>query len=273
MSGVLILGASGHLGSALRERSREGVEITAAYATHPLVGGVCLQFEQTNSLPKADVAIGCFPLARLLEGHTEAKIDEAVRAYVGRCGDAHIVQLSTDAVFSGVTGRYGEDDAVDPASKYGRAQALVDAALLRYASKCLIVRTSFIFGWAGGRFDKRLAPFALRYKMPIEQKWANNVYRTPTEVNFLAEGIWRAIERGMTGILNIAGPRRCIYDFFADALGEIGKFEMPRPFEDTDASTARDTSLRTARMEIDLGLNVGEVWKWYHQSMRRRRDA
>ena len=273
MSRALILGGSGHPGHALRDRSREGVEVIAAYRSRPIPGGIAFQFENAGALPDADVVIGSFPMARRLEGASETQIEEAVRAYVGRCGRARIVQLSTDAVFSGATGLYGERNPVDPTTPYGRAQAAVDAALLKYAANCLIVRTSFIFGWAGGHFDKRLAPFARGEKKPSEHRWAGNIFRAPTEVNFLAEAIWRAVERGTEGILNVAGPRVSIHDFFVGALEELGTFEMPPAHEETDVGVARDTSLHTARMQAELDLDSREVWEWYRNFMRRRPAA
>lgn len=271
MSQVLILGGSGHLGSALRQSARSGTDVIAAFASNTIAGGVPFRFEASEALPDANVVIGTFPLARCLEQCSEAKIDEAVDAYVDHCRGARIVQMSTDAVFSGARGGYGEADAVDPTTAYGRAQAAVDTALLKYAQNCLIVRTSFIFGWSAGRFDKRLAPFAHGDKEPVAQKWANNIYRAPTEVNFLAEAIWRAIQGGTAGILNIVGPRLSIYDFFCKALDEVGQFEMPPQFEETDTSIAQDTSLSAARLEAELSMSEGEVWEWYQRIMRRRR--
>ncbi len=216
------------------------------------------------------MAIGSFPLARQLEGRLETEIDEAVRVYIDRCRGARIVQLSTDAVFSGTKGCYDENDPVDPTTAYGRAQAGVDAALLKHAPDCLIVRTSFIFGWAGKRFDKRLSPLVRDGMASLSKKWPANIYRGPTEVNFLAEGIWRAVERGSTGILNIAGPRLSIYDFFVKALLELGPYEIPAPYEEMNDSVARDTSLHAARMEGELDLKAKEVWEWYRLILQRR---
>lgn len=270
MRHVLILGGSGHLGAALRERARVGTQITATHTSRPFCGSLLFRLEDAEPLPKAAIAIGSFPLARQLEGRSETEIDDAVRDYIDRCKGARIVQLSTDAVFSGTDGLYDESDQVNPTTAYGRAQAGVDAALLKYAPDCLIVRTSFIFGWAGKRFDKRLSQLvqddaALHMKM-----WPSNIYRGPTEVNFLAEGIWRAIERGTTGILNIAGPRFSIYDFFVKALREFGSYDMPAPHDEMNDGVARDTSLHTARMERELDLKAKEVWEWYRLILQRR---
>lgn len=273
MKRALILGGSGHLGSALCAHARPGTDVTSTYHSNRSRAAIPFVLESQDILPEADLVIGAFPLARQLQDRSSAEIAEVVHAYVARCGGGQIVQLSTDAVFSGRVGGYNEAQPTDPTTTYGRAQAAVDEALLACAPNCLIVRTSFIFGWAGDRFDKRLAPFANGEKVPRAQTWTKNVHRAPTEVNFLAEAIWRAAERGVCGVLNIAGTPRSIYDFFAEALGVIGAFEMPPPSTVADPSIAADTTLLTVRMEAEIGLVSEEVWEWYRRFVPRRQNV
>jgi dTDP-4-dehydrorhamnose reductase len=263
MSGVLILGGSGHLGAALRTRLPGRI----AFSHHrmPSEGSIAFDFGGSGPLPAADVVIGSFPLARQLEGASRSAVVDAVCRYVDRCAGARLVQLSTDAVFSGEHGERSEGDMPDPRTPYGRAQAEVDAALQERAPEALIVRTSFIFGWAGGRLDKRLAPLAADPSRVIEQAWPADVFRSPTEVNFLAQGIARAIACGSTGILNIAGPRMSIAAFFARALEPFGPIQLPQPRLEANPDVARDTSLSSSRMAEVLGLDPMEVWTWYQR--------
>ena len=263
MMTVLILGGSGHLGAALQSRARADTRVVSTYSSIPVSDAIPFTFEGEEPLPRADVAIGSFPLAKRLEGRSEAEVKWAVRRYVERCKCPRLVQLSTDAVFSGQQGLRSEADPTDPLTPYGISQARVDAALLEFAPKSLVVRTSFIFGWAGGRLDKRLAPLVSGQKTPSKQKWASNVYRAPTEVNFLAEAIWRAVHRDLGGTLHVAGPRTSIFDFFRRALEPLGNHELPPFCEETDDDVARDTSLSSATMERELGMKSGEVWKWH----------
>jgi dTDP-4-dehydrorhamnose reductase len=234
-----------------------------SHHANPAADSLPFEFLGEEPLPPARVVIGAFPLARQLQGASDAQIGDAVARYVRRCGEAQIVQLSTDAVYSGARGERGEEHAPDPRTPYGRAQAAVDAALAKQAPRSLIVRTSFIFGWAGGRLDKRLAPFADQLAQAEAQSWPVNIFRSPTEVNFLAAGICAAVDRGVVGILNIAGPRMSIADFFGAALAPFGSFRRPPPFVETDPAVARDTSLCAERMKVLLGLSPDGGWEWY----------
>jgi dTDP-4-dehydrorhamnose reductase len=71
------------------------------------------------------------------------------------------VHYSTDYVFDG-TGQafYTEDDLPNPQSVYGRSKLEGDQALLRAAGKCLIFRTSWVFGAHGHNFAKTMLRLA-----------------------------------------------------------------------------------------------------------------
>lgn len=272
MTRVLILGGSGHLGTALRDAAPAG---TSVWFTSRAGGDGALPFalDRPGPLPEADLVIGSFPLARQLQGGTDADVQDAVRRYLDRLGGARLVQLSTDAVYSGRAGGRGEQDPPDPTTPYGIAQARVDAALLALAPGCLIVRTSFIFGLAGGRLDKRLAPLLAGDKAIAAHRWPGNIFRSPTEVGFLAAAIWAAAARGVEGPLNLCGPRLSIHDFFGRALAAFGAVELPAPTVETGPAVARDTSLSTARMAATLDLHEGDVWTWYRRKVRDARAA
>lgn len=265
MMDVLILGGTGHLGTALRARLPD-----AGFAHHakPVAGSLPFDLGDATPLPAARVIVGAFPLARQLQHTPEAEAAGVLARYIERCGDAKIVQLSTDAVYSGAEGLRREEHAPDPATPYGRAQAQVDAVLAARAPTSLVIRTSFIFGRAGGRWDKRLAAFADAPAKAESQAWPGDVFRSPTEVNFLAEGVSRAIERGVTGVLNIAGPRISIASFFGTALAPLGADRLPPPVMETDPAVARDTSLCVDRMKAVLGLSSEAVWEWYLRYFR-----
>jgi len=199
----------------------------------------------------------------LLQDSSPAERAESVARYIASLRGARLVQLSTDAVFSGRQGGRAEADAPDPLTPYGRAQAQVDELILASAPDSLIVRTSFIFGWAGGRLDKRLAPLVEEPERLSHQVWPHDVYRSPTEVNFLAEGIARAVEQRLAGLLHVAGPRMSIAEFFASALAPLGFTQLPAPKSEENPAVARDTSMVSTRMHGALGLDDTENWSWY----------
>lgn len=77
--------------------------------------------------------------------------EEAVRC------DALVVHYSTDYVFDGrKVGPYDEADFPDPLSVYGRSKLAGEQSLLSSRARCLIFRTSWVFGAHGGNFVKTI---------------------------------------------------------------------------------------------------------------------
>jgi dTDP-4-dehydrorhamnose reductase len=61
---------------------------------------------------------------------------------------AHLVHLSTEYVFDGLAGPYGEDDRPNPISVYGRTKLDSEAAVLEHCRNAAIARTTVLYGHA-----------------------------------------------------------------------------------------------------------------------------
>ena len=59
---------------------------------------------------------------------------------------ARLVHVSSDAVFSGLAGRYDETCSPDPATPYGAAKAAAETAVKGLDPAAVIARTSLIIG-------------------------------------------------------------------------------------------------------------------------------
>lgn len=74
---------------------------------------------------------------------------------------AVVVHYSTDYVFDGTkAGAYGEADAPNPQSVYGKSKLQGEQALQQSGADCLIFRTSWVFGAHGGNFAKTMLRLA-----------------------------------------------------------------------------------------------------------------
>jgi dTDP-4-dehydrorhamnose reductase len=265
MARILILGGSGLLGRALQRRKRAGDEVSFTHHRNTLAGSLAFDLRSTFKMPEGnwDVVICSMPVAKIL---IEAdKPRERARDLFDSFGAARPVLLSTDAVFSGRHGNYREDSPTDPITDYGRAQATLDEAFLVQCPAGLVVRTSFLFGGRAPHFDKRLGPLLDGAVSSAEQRWPENIFRSPTEVDFCAEAIWRCIEHGRHGIINVCGERMSIRQFFATALSVRGTFTLPPPYVETRSDVAVDTSLDPRMMEAQLGVSRAMGWAWYRQ--------
>jgi dTDP-4-dehydrorhamnose reductase len=267
MAKVLILGGSGLLGRALQRRRRSGHELSATHCRNPMEHSRAFDLRASMALPagRFDVVICSLPLAKILM-ETKTDLAQAARPLCASFGMAKPILLSTDAVFSGREGHYSESAKPDPVTDYGRAQAGLDGIFLGACPAGLIVRTSFLFGGRAPHFDKRLGPLLNRSIRSVDQRWPSNIFRSPTEVDFCADAIWRCVESDQHGIMNICGERMSIRDFFAKALLARGPFELPPPYYESRDDVAVDTSLDPRAMESKLGIDHRAGWDWYFQN-------
>lgn len=261
---ALVIGGSGLLGRALQRRARPADSLRVTHHRHQLEASHGFDIRASFQVPAEDhdVVICSLPLAKILieTGDERARLEQTLCKSLRH---VRSVLLSTDAVFSGREGNYREDAAPDPVTEYGRGQAALDARFLDVCPRGLVVRTSFLFGGRAPHFDKRLGPLLTGGVPSAEQRWPGNIFRSPTEVDFCAEAIWRCIEAGKTGVINICGERMSIHGFFAAALPARGDFALPPPVVETRADVAVDTSLDPGLMESELGIDRTTGWAWF----------
>lgn len=137
-----------------------------------------------------------------------------------------LVYLSTDYVYRGDRGRYIETDDVAPSNLYAWTKLAGEAAV-RTVPNHLIIRTSF----GGDKFP---------YPVAFSDKWSSKEY-----VDVIAPDILEAARSPLTGIVNIGGPRRTIYEYAV--LRNRGVKRIKR--EDSVFESPADTSLDLTRWE------------------------
>lgn len=96
---------------------------------------------------KPDVVVNCIGVIKQLDDEVDKGTLIAVNALfpqrlyqVCRAAGARLLQISTDCVFSGARGNYGEDDPPDPVDAYGRTKLLGEID----RPGALTIRTSLI---------------------------------------------------------------------------------------------------------------------------------
>jgi dTDP-4-dehydrorhamnose reductase len=148
MSTVLILGASGMLGSAaLKEFSNFQGELIATTRTGAsLVAGLNVKFLKfdaaTDNLDGAfsmpiDYVINCIGIIKPYINHSDTKQTETafeingafpnrLQAWATERG-AKVIQIATDCVFCGSKGNYLETDEHDALDVYGKSKSMGEA--------------------------------------------------------------------------------------------------------------------------------------------------
>ncbi len=205
---VLITGAGGQLGVALREQFPDATALTRA------------EWDVTQPAPILE--------APTLVLHTAAwtnvdgaEDDPQGAAAVNVGGTANAAALgaplmvfSTDYVFDGRKREpYVESDAPNPISAYGRTKLHGEAAA---GERAWIVRSSGLFGWTSRNFVRTM----LRLASERDEVAVVDDQRTaPTYVGHLAAAV-PEIVRMSFGVYHVAAEGDCTWAEFAEAIFE-----------------------------------------------------
>ena len=213
---ILVTGANGQLGTALREASRgssdrwiftdvtqfPGVETVSLDITDPTALQIVCDSEQVDVLVNCaaytavDKAEDDHAMADLLNRQAAANL-----AAVAMSRDATLIHISTDYVFRGDKSfPYGEEDAPDPTGVYGSTKLAGERAVIASGCKYLIFRTAWLYSPWGKNFVRTM--LQLLATRPLLSVVCDQV-GTPTYAPDLAALIVSVISRRMldrTGI-------------------------------------------------------------------------
>ncbi|MGE5141016.1 MAG: SDR family oxidoreductase [Rudaea sp.] len=273
---ALITGGSGYLGSALLAllaRRHPGWEIHTTFHSHPPQAPAprahSLDLRDLSSAEQAILAVR----PRLIV-HTAAQMtgspddlrrvnvsgSEAV-ARAAAALDARLIHLSTDLVFDGEKGDYGEEDTPHPILPYGESKREGEQAVLECASNTVVVRTSLIYGF--DPIDPRTAA-VLGGTMP---RLFTDEIRCPVWIRDLCAALDELAALDYRGILHVAGPQPLSRYEFGLRLYRSLRSAAPPPLAARSAGSGMvrplnctlDTSrarrlLKTPLLDVDAAL-------------------
>lgn len=226
---ILLTGGSGLLGSEIQKLrtgmvapGREELDIRSASAVAEYV---------MNSAPDTILHAAAVTNNRAIEADPAEALDVNIigtaniaRACLGT--NIRLVYVSTDYVYKGDRGNYAEADELLPSNLYAWTKLAGEAAV-RAVPDHLIIRTSF----GASRFD---------YPEAFADKWSSKDY-----VDRIAPKILEATLGTVSGVLNIGGPRRTIYDYAVDRNPDVNKVSL----SDSSLDSPVDTSLSLDKWE------------------------
>jgi dTDP-4-dehydrorhamnose reductase len=172
---------------------------------------------------------------------------------------AKLVFYSTEYVFDGTAGPYGEDDPIAPQGAYARSKARGEQAIRDTVDNHLIIRTTVVFGW-----DRASKNFAMQVWQRLSAGEAMRVpadqIGNPTLVDFLAEASVRLAQDDVRGeTVNVVGrdrvPRTEFAVRLARRLGLDSKLIQPVTTAELKQIAPRplDAGLKTDKLEYLLG--------------------
>jgi dTDP-4-dehydrorhamnose reductase len=208
---ILITGAGGQLGSALRE----------AFSADDVVA---LDHEEWDITLPAPASLAVPDLALHAAAWTDvdgAEDDPQGAAAVNVGGTANVAQLgaplvyfSSDYVFDGRKREpYVESDAANPQSAYGRSKLHGEAAA---GEDAWVVRTSWLFGPTGKNFLRTMLQLA---EERDEVRVVADQRGSPTYTGHLAFAVDDLVSRDR-GVWHLAAEGECTWAGFAEAIFE-----------------------------------------------------
>ncbi len=219
------------------------------------------------------------------ESHFEEALDYNARGTenVARyCleNNARLIHISTDYVFDGKKkgGRYTEEDAPHPISKYGESKLEGEKTVQRIDGDYLILRTT-MYGW-NVRGKKNYAMIfydALSASQPV--KAFRNQFNTPMFANDFADVIAELLGRSDTGVLHAGCSTRVSRPEFARTLAQVFGFDesLVEEVDLTDdmmpAPRPRDCSLYSGKLEALLGRGMPSLREGLERFKRLRDEG
>ena len=264
---AIVIGASGQVGAALLDVLRaRGHEARGTYAHHPAPGLDPLDLTDHTAVARAVATahpdwVFC-PAGLSHVDYCEDHEDEAmaanrdgpeVAARAAAMAGAGFVYYSSDYVFDGVDGPFGEDDAPQPISVYGKSKHEGEQAVMIACRRAVIIRTSVVYG--PERQEKNFVYQLIRacrerrgFRLAVDQ-WASPSYNPD-----VAAASVELCERGLLGLWHIAGPEVLERYAFAALISKEFGLDASLLSAVTTASLGQK-----ARRPLDGGLKVAKA--------------
>lgn len=226
---VLITGAQGQLGQALQQ----------AFSGEDLILKDLPEFDLTHSDCKSQIVAARPSVILHVGAYTnvdgaEREPDRAMAvnaqgtAFVARAAatlNARLIYVSTDYVFDGIqTTPYREEDLPHPINVYGQSKRAGEIAALSGCPNALVVRTAWLYGYAGSNFVKTIMRLA-REKPFLEV--VGDQRGCPTNADDLALALKDLVASDLRGICHVTNSGDCTWHEFAEAIVSLMGLSTP----------------------------------------------
>lgn len=279
MDSLILTGASGFLGNYIFQEAVNAYDVLGTYNQNPISNtrGRTIRTDLTDppfdELREfdPDVIVHCAALTDVdkcernpeLSHKLNVEMTESV-ASLAASVNAHLVYLSTDAVFNGRKPWWSEADEPDPINEYGKTKLGGEQSATRLHNDVSIIRTNFV----GYTREERqsLAEWMIdTFESKEELTGFEDVYFTPLYAGDLASYILGLIEAEYTGQIHLSGSERISKLGFAREIADVFGFDsdLVRPIRvddlDFDAPRGRDLSLDNSRAQEVLEEELPDV--------------
>lgn len=267
---VLITGASGQVGRALRESAP--VEIESLAFTHQE-----LDISDEGCVREA---VAAWQPALIINAAAYTAVDKAesepeLAAAINVEGPRHLAQaarsipncrllhISTDYVFDGrATEAYRPSDPTNPLSVYGRTKLSGESAVLEVLhERAVALRTAWVYAAQGKNF--LLTMLRLMSERGAVRVVADQ-YGAPTAAASIARALWVIAQRpDVHGVLHWTDAGRASWYEFAQAIADEGRAAglLPNPVQVTPITSAEypTAAPRPAYSVLDSAESIAQL--------------
>ena len=222
---ILITGANGLLGQSLlhANQGRFALCATGRGAVRSDLKGATYHVLDTTQPEdyvdvfkafQPDVVIHAAAMTQVDDCETQPeqcqKLNVEATAYcIAACEavNAHLIFISTDFIFDGKEGPYGEAALPSPLSVYDQSKAEAEAFVMKAQCPWTIARTVLVIGYVPGLSRSNIIIWARDALSRGERiKVVDDQVRSPTWSMDLAEGCLQIAKHGAQGIYHLSGP-------------------------------------------------------------------
>ena len=226
---ILITGAQGQLGYALQQ----------ALSGEDLILKDLPEFDLTQSdsesqivaaRPSVILHVGAYTNVDGAERESDRAMAVNVQGttFVARAAatlNARLIYLSTDYVFDGAKSTpYREEDAPHPINVYGQSKRAGEIAALTGCPNTLVVRTAWLYGYAGNNFVKTIMKLA--GEKPFLEV-VGDQRGCPTNADDLALALKDLVASDLRGICHVTNIGDCTWHEFAEAIVSLMGLSIP----------------------------------------------
>lgn len=276
---VLVTGGTGLLGKGMEETAPAGWDIVSLHQRDYKVTGskarhLVLDIRDKRAVDRLfarrrfDAVVHAAGIASVdyVESHYAESLESNIVGTLNvtsacRRADAHLIYVSTNAVFDGRKAPYRETDAVNPVNKYGRLKVECERLVQETLKRWTIVRPILMYGWNHAVTRPNPATWIYEKLMRGEAvSMVTDVHENPLYNISCGQALWAAIAKRPAGIFHLAGRDSVNrYEFalaVASAFGLDASLVKPVTSKAFPGIAARpkNTTFVTTRMERVLGV-------------------
>jgi dTDP-4-dehydrorhamnose reductase len=137
----------------------------------------------------------------------------------------HLVHVSTDYVFDGLSGPYGVDDVPNPKGVYAQTKHLGEQAVQALGGSWAIARTAVVYGWPAAGRNNFGAWLVSSFTEKKGVKLFSDQFVSPSLALNVAAMLAELAERKLTGVWNTSGATVVDRVTFGKSLCEVFGFD------------------------------------------------